>query len=146
MLWWMVGCSGFVVQFSAWTFTGAASKAAYSDGPVILVIYLANAIGFFLNFPFFAARFRQMRVITSMQAVRARFGPASEQFFTWVQIPLGLLNAAVWLSGLAVFVLRRLQPAFRLEHFYSGPGGVDHVGHRRLMGGGGGGLHPDAGY
>lgn len=46
MLWWMVGCSGFVVQFSAWAFTGAASKA-FTDGPVILVIYVANAIGFF---------------------------------------------------------------------------------------------------
>ena len=35
-LWWMVGGSAFMVQFSAWTFTGAASKA-YSDGwPIAL--------------------------------------------------------------------------------------------------------------
>ena len=27
MLWWMVGGSAFMCQFSAWTFTGAASKA-----------------------------------------------------------------------------------------------------------------------
>mgnify|MGYP003340740136 CR=1 FL=1 len=31
-LWWMVGGSAFMVQFSAWTFTGAASKA-YADDP-----------------------------------------------------------------------------------------------------------------
>src|SRR5215470_5505009 len=103
MLWWMAGCSAFVVQFSAWTFTGAASKA-YDDGPVIMVIYFSNAIGFFCNFLFFAPRFRRMRVVTAMQAVRARFGKASEQFFTWVQIPMGVLNAAIWLSGLSVFV------------------------------------------
>jgi solute:Na+ symporter, SSS family len=103
MLWWMAGCSAFVVQFSAWTFTGAAGKA-YQDGPVIMVIYFANAIGFFFNFLFFAPRFRQMRVITSIQAVKARFGNASEQFFTWVQIPMGVLNAGIWLSGLSVFV------------------------------------------
>jgi SSS family solute:Na+ symporter len=103
MLWWMAGCSAFVVQFSAWTFTGAASKA-YEDGPVIMVIYFANALGFLCNFLFFAPRFRQMRVITSMQAVKARFGNASEQFFTWVQIPLGVLMASVWLSGLSVFI------------------------------------------
>ena len=103
MLWWMAGCSAFVVQFSAWTFTGAASKA-YDDGPVIMVIYFSNAIGFFCNFLFFAPRFRQMRVVTAMQGVRARFGKASEQFFTWVQIPMGVLNAAIWLSGLSVFI------------------------------------------
>jgi solute:Na+ symporter, SSS family len=103
MLWWMAGCSAFVAQFSAWTFTGAAGKA-YQDGPVILVIYLGNALGFFFNFLFFAPRFRQMRVVTSIQAVRARFGAGSEQFFTWVQLPVGVLYAGIWLSGLAVFI------------------------------------------
>src|SRR5215475_5464522 len=81
MLWWMAGCSAFVAQFSAWTFTGAAGKA-YLDGPVIMILYLGNALGFFFNYIYFASRFRQMRVITSMQAVRQRFGKGSEQFFT----------------------------------------------------------------
>jgi solute:Na+ symporter, SSS family len=45
-----------------------------------------------------------MRVITSMQAVRARFGKVNEQVFTWVQIPVGVLYAGIWLSGLSVFV------------------------------------------
>ena len=103
MLWWMAGCSAFVAQFSAWTFTGAAGKA-YLDGPVIMVLYFANALGFFCNFAFFAPRFRQMRVITSIQAVKARFGNGSEQFFTWVQLPVGVLYAGIWLSGLSVFI------------------------------------------
>ena len=103
MLWWMAGCSAFVAQFSAWTFTGAAGKA-YQDGPVIMVIYLANALGFFINYLFFAPRFRQMRVVTSIQGVKARFGNGSEQFFTWVQLPVGVLYAGIWLSGLSVFI------------------------------------------
>ncbi len=103
MLWWMAGCTAFIAQFSAWTFTGAASKA-YQDGPVIMVLYFANALGFFINFLFFAPRFRQMRVVTSLQAVRARFGKGNEQFFTWVQLPIGVLYAAIWLSGLSVFI------------------------------------------
>ncbi len=103
MLWWMAGCSAFVAQFSAWTFTGAAGKA-YQDGPVIMVIYFANALGFFCNYLFFAPRFRQMRVVTSIQGVKARFGNGSEQFFTWVQIPVGVLYAGIWLSGLSVFI------------------------------------------
>jgi Na+/proline symporter len=108
MLWWMAGCSAFVAQFSAWTFTGAAGKA-YLDGPVIMVLYFGNALGFFFNFIFFAPRFRQMRVITSMQAVKARFGNGSEQFFTWVQMPVGVLYAGIWLSGLAVFISAAFQ-------------------------------------
>src|ERR1041385_7372240 len=88
MLWWMAGCTAFVSQFSAWTFTGAASKA-YQDGPVIMVLYFANAVGFFFNYIFFAPLFRQMRAVTALQAVRARFGAANEQFFTLLQIPLG---------------------------------------------------------
>jgi SSS family solute:Na+ symporter len=103
MLWWMTGCSAFVAQFSAWTFTGAAGKA-YQDGPVIMVIYFANALGFLCNFLWFAPRFRQMRVVTSLQGVRARFGSGNEQFFTWVQLPVGVLYAGIWLSGLSVFI------------------------------------------
>jgi Na+/proline symporter len=38
IVWWMVGGSAFMVSFSAWTFTGAASKA-YADGWPIAVIY-----------------------------------------------------------------------------------------------------------
>jgi solute:Na+ symporter, SSS family len=103
MLWWMAGCTAFIAQFSAWTFTGAASKA-YQDGPVIMVLYLANAVGFFVNYLFFAPRFRQMRVVTSIQAIRARFGKGNEQFFTWVQLPIGVLYAGIWLSGLSIFI------------------------------------------
>lgn len=101
-LWWMVGGSAFMVQFSAWTFTGAASKA-YTDGWPIIVIYLGNAFGFMLNAAYFAPRFRQLRVVTGVEAIRNRFGRVSEQFFTWTQLPFGLLQAGIWLNSLAVF-------------------------------------------
>ena len=103
MLWWLVGSSAFMTQFSAWTFTGAASKA-YAEGWPILVIYAGNALGFLLNVAYFAARSRQMRVVTAIEAVRLRFGPGSEQVFTWIQIPLQILYAGIWLNGLCVFL------------------------------------------
>ena len=101
-LWWMVGGSAFMTAFSAWTFTGAASQA-YRDGWPIAVIYVANAVGFILNAVYFAPRFRQLRVITAVEAIRLRFGRGSEQVFTWLQIPLGTLQAAIWLNALGVF-------------------------------------------
>jgi solute:Na+ symporter, SSS family len=103
MLWWLVGSSAFMTQFSAWTFTGAASKA-YSEGWPILVIFFGNALGFFFNYLYFGARSRQMRVITAIEAVRIRFGAGNEQVFTWVQIPLQILYAGIWLNGLCVFL------------------------------------------
>jgi SSS family transporter len=102
MLWWIVGAGAFMTSFSAVTFTGMAGKA-YLDGPVVLVIFVGNAFGFFFNWLYFAPVFRQMRCVTAMEAVRKRFGAANEQFFTWLQIPTGILYAAIWLNGLAVF-------------------------------------------
>src|ERR1041384_1861967 len=103
MLWWMAGSSAFMVQFSSWTFTGAASKA-FEDGPVIMILFFANAVGFFFNYLLFAPLFRQMRMVTALQGVRARFGAGNEQFFTWLQIPLGVLYAGIWLNSLSVFI------------------------------------------
>lgn len=102
VLWWMAGGSAFMVSFSAWTFTGAASRA-YTDGWPIMIIYVANAVGFFVNAAYFGPKMRQLRVVTSMEAVRQRFGRASEQTFTWITLPLQMLTAGIWLYGLGVF-------------------------------------------
>lgn len=103
MLWWMTGASVFMTQFSAWSFTGAASMA-YLNGPVILTIFFANGLGFFMSYLYFAPKLRQLRVITPIEAVRLRFGKGSEQFFTWISIPMGMLFAGIWLNALAVFL------------------------------------------
>jgi solute:Na+ symporter, SSS family len=108
VLWWMAGGSTFMVSFSAWTFTGAASRA-YGDGWPIMIIYVANAVGFIFSAFYFAPRFRQLRVITSMQAVRARFGAANEQIFTWLWLPLRVMYGGIWLYGLAVFCAAAFQ-------------------------------------
>lgn len=103
MLWWMTGSSAFMVAFSAVLFTGMAGKA-YVDGSIVLVIYVANFLGFVVNYLWTAHRFRQMRVDTPMEAVRDRYGPVNEQIFSWIQIPLSILYAGIWLYGLGVFL------------------------------------------
>ena len=101
MLWWMVGSTAFMTQFSAWTFTGAAGKA-YNDGFTVAIIFIANAFGYFMNFAYFAPKFRQLRVVTVIQAVRQRFGSKNEQVFTWTGMPNSVINAGIWLNGLAI--------------------------------------------
>ncbi|WP_028866516.1 sodium:solute symporter family transporter [Psychromonas hadalis] len=103
MLWWMVGATAFMTQFSAWTFTGAAGKA-FTDGFAIVILFLANAFGYFMNWAYFAPKFRQLRVVTAIEAIKKRFGRTSEQFFTWGSMPDSIISAGIWLNGLAIFV------------------------------------------
>ncbi|CAH0528708.1 sodium:solute symporter family protein [Vibrio hippocampi] len=103
MLWWMVGSTAFMTQFSAWTFTGAAGKA-FTDGFPIMVVFMANAFGFLLSWLFFSYRFRQMRVVTPIEGVRRRFGATNEQVFTWATMPTSIIYTGIWLNGLALFV------------------------------------------
>lgn len=103
MLWWLVGATAFMTQFSAWTFTGAGSKA-YHDGTLILILYWGNAIGYFMNYLWSAGKFRQMRVVTAMEAVRDRFGKSNEQFFTWMSLPIGVFYAGIWLNAISKFI------------------------------------------
>jgi SSS family solute:Na+ symporter len=100
--WWMTGGTVFMVAFTAWTFTGAASRA-YSDGWPIAVIYLANAVALVFGALSFGPRLRQLRVVTPVDAIRLRFGPGSEQFFTWLTVVTGLIVSSVGLYGLGIF-------------------------------------------
>ncbi|MFK7971247.1 MAG: transporter [Bacteroidia bacterium] len=102
MLWWMVGSTAFMAQFSAVTFTGAAGKA-FTDGFAISLVYIGNTFAFFCAWAFFAHRFRQMRVDTPTEGIKRRFGPGNEQFFSWALIAFSFLNAGVWLNALGVF-------------------------------------------
>ena len=101
VLWWMVGASAFMTQFSSWTFTGAAGKA-YTDGLAVACIFVGNALGFFFNFLYFAPRFRQMRVVTVIEALRLRFGTKNEQVFAWVSMFTTSISAGIGLNGLAI--------------------------------------------
>ena len=100
--WWLVGASAFMVQFSAWTFTGA-SGAAYNAGWSVMVIFIANAAGYFVTAAVFGPWFRQLRVVTIPEAIRARFNTTTQQFYAWLSVVMGLLYAGIWLSGLATF-------------------------------------------
>ncbi|MDW8261473.1 MAG: hypothetical protein RMJ35_03015, partial [Phycisphaerales bacterium] len=103
MLWWICGAGVFMTQFSAWTFTGAASKA-YADGTLILFLFFANGVAFLFNALCFGPWFRQMRTVTAMQAVRQRFGRFTEQFYLWISLPMGFIGASIGMYGLGVFL------------------------------------------
>ena len=103
MNWWLLGASSLVSNFSAWTFTGAAS-IAYSYGIIFFSIFVIDIVGFTISFLWFAPWFRRLRLITAMDAVRLRFGRGNEQFFTWLQIVTSYFAGSIWLVGLSVVI------------------------------------------
>ncbi len=103
MPWWITGTSAWLVTFSAWTFVGAASEV-YRSGLKVLLLFYAMIPALIVVAWITAVRFRRMRVVTWMEAVRARFGPVSEQFYTWVKVPVELVKAGVGLMTISVFM------------------------------------------
>jgi Na+/proline symporter len=103
MPWWLTGASAWIFSYSAWTFTGAAGKV-YETGPLVLPVYYATIVGLCVAMAFTCLRFRRMRVITWMEAVRLRYGPFNEQFYTWIKLPLLLLFSGVGLNAIGVFM------------------------------------------
>ncbi len=103
MLWWMVGAGALMGNLSAWAFTGIAGKI-YATGSLVYLYFVGDALGFVLAYFLFAAWFRRMRVITAVEAIRLRFGPAAEQFYLWVPLPVALLTAALRLYATSLFV------------------------------------------
>ncbi len=106
LTWWLVGASAFVTLFSAWTFVGCAGRV-YRSGTSTSLVFLFNALALVLTF-FLAPRFRRLRVISWVEAVRLRFGRNSESFFTLFTSAVALLGGGMALYTIAVF----LSPAF----------------------------------
>lgn len=101
--WWITGASAWMAGFSAWSFTGAAGKI-YETGPYVLVLYYQSVLPILILYFFTCYRFRRLRVVTPMEALRLRFGPATQQFYTWLRLPIQLLFGAFALNAVSIFV------------------------------------------
>ncbi|WOO41041.1 sodium:solute symporter family protein [Rubellicoccus peritrichatus] len=100
--WWLIGMSILMSSISAFTFTGNAS-AAFEGGPSLLVIYVANCVGFALGAWFIGPWLRQTRAYTVPDVIRMRFGTSVEQFQAIFGVFLGPLAAALQLYALSIF-------------------------------------------
>lgn len=108
LTWWLVGASAFVTLFSAWTFVGCAGRV-FRSGTSTSLVFIFNVLALTITY-YLAPRFRRLRVISWVEAVRLRFGPTSEQFFTYATSVIGLLFGGTALYTIAVF----LSPVFTI--------------------------------
>lgn len=103
MLWWAAGMSAVSASISTWSFTGAAAKV-YQSGFMLPLAWMISAPITALVLWFLAPRFRQMRVITSIEGVARRFGYGTEQFYVYLLLPMALFWSGVGINSVAVFM------------------------------------------
>lgn len=101
--WWITGSSAWLASFSAWTFTGAAAKI-YETGPYVLGLYYSNIVPYVALLFLACYRFRRLRVVTPLEALRLRFGGFTQQFYTWVRLPVSIVFCAFGLNAVGVFM------------------------------------------
>lgn len=102
MPWWMTGTSAWLSIFSAWAFVGAASDA-YREGAHVMLVFYATVPAMILVISHTCVRFRRLRVIVWTEAVRERFGPGVERFYTSLRLPVEMLKSAFTLLSISVF-------------------------------------------
>jgi len=119
MLWWVVGSSAFMNSFSAWSFTGGAGKA-YETGTFFLILFFCNAIATVTTVIFTVHRFRQMRVITAIEAIRKRFGNTNEQIFNWLPLFFNCFFGGITLYTISVFMSGVFDTDMRMVIFVLG--------------------------
>jgi SSS family solute:Na+ symporter len=103
MPWWVAGASSWMASFSAWTFVGAAGEI-YENGPSLILLYYSSIVPLVVTLFYTCYRFRRMRVVTPIEGVRLRFGAASQQFYTWIRLPLLFLFGGVGLNSVGTFM------------------------------------------
>lgn len=103
MPWWMAGVSAWMASFSAWTFTGAAGEM-YHNGPYTLLLYYSNIAAYVIIFLFTCYRFRRMRSVTPVEAIRSRYGTTTQQVVTWLRLPFLLVFGGFGLNAVGVFM------------------------------------------
>lgn len=100
---WLTGTSAWARLGAAWLFVGAASET-YRSGLKVVVLFYAPVPALVGLVWWTGRRFRRMRVTVWTEAVRERFGPGTERFYTWIKIPLGLAGATLALLAAGVFI------------------------------------------
>lgn len=110
--WWLMGPSLAISIVSAAVFTGSAG-AIYEGGMAPLALNFGQWTAGILLVLFMAAWFRQLRRMTPAEVIRDRFGPATEQFFAYLNMCTGPIFGAFNLLGLSIFIAAVFQ--IRLE-------------------------------
>ncbi len=100
--WWVSGISLYMTTFSAFTFV-AYSALAYQHGMVAVTIWWFSVPSCLFSAYFLAARWRRAATTSPLEYIETRFGPGLRQGFSWIGLPLIIID-----DGLKLFVIGKM--------------------------------------
>ena len=88
-----------------------------SKRPVCLLtlLYYSSIAAYAIILAFTCYRFRRMRTVTPMEAIRARFGAPTQQFMTWIRLPFLIFFGGVGLRHRQLLTNVFISGAFGVE-------------------------------
>jgi SSS family transporter len=101
--WWLSGASYYMSSFSVFAFV-AYSAMAYKYGIVAIVLMTSAIYGVLFSLLVMAKKWRRARIDSPIEYLEARFSPALRQLFAWQGIPLRIIDDALKLVAIGLFI------------------------------------------
>ncbi len=110
--WWLSGASYYMSSFSVFAFV-SFSAIAYKYGVFGVVIMTDTVVGVIFSMYFMASKWRRARINSPVEYLEERFSPLLRQLVSWQGIPLRIIDDAMKLVAIGLFISAGL--GFSLE-------------------------------
>ncbi len=101
--WWLSGVSFYMSSFSVATFV-QYSALAYLYGAVALTLYWVTVPATLVSVMFFSRRWRRARIDSPVEYLEVRYSAAVRQIFAWEGIVVRIVDDALKLVAIGIFV------------------------------------------
>jgi len=101
--WWLSGVSFYMSCFSAFGFI-AYSELAFKYGLVAINIWWFGVPALILSIILLAKKWRRMRIDSPVEYLESRYSPCIRQIFAWQGLPVRIIDDALKLVAIAMFI------------------------------------------
>lgn len=117
--WWLSGVSFYMSAFSVFVFVGY-STIAYKYGWIAVALLWVCIPATFVSVVFFAKKWRRARIDSPVEYLEARYGVLVRQLFAWEGLPVRIIDDALKLVAIGIFVSASLGLGVKQCMFFSG--------------------------
>jgi SSS family transporter len=101
--WWLSGVSFYMSSFSVAAFV-QYSALAYLYGWVAVTLYWVTVPATLISVIFFSSRWRRARIDSPVEYLENRYNSVTRQLFAWQGIPVRIIDDALKLVAIAMFI------------------------------------------
>ncbi|HPD28609.1 MAG TPA: sodium/solute symporter [Phycisphaerae bacterium] len=116
--WWLSGVSYYMSSFSAFAFV-AYSGLAYKYGIFGVTFYWVTVPAAAFGVVFFATRWRRARISSPVEYLESRYDSAVRQLFAWQGIPQKIIDDALKIVAIGMFLATALNVPLKQGMFWS---------------------------